>query len=97
LNNVIVNASQKLPKALDFGKGANVILRHSRIFVLWVAAGVCMGIYDNAIKYVSERRQFGQPISGMIYVYFRFSVDSIKNCKDYGYNSSYSIDVLPNF
>lgn len=23
-----------------------------------------MGVYDNAIKYVSERRQFGQPISG---------------------------------
>jgi alkylation response protein AidB-like acyl-CoA dehydrogenase len=64
LNNVIVNASQKLPKAVDFGKGVNVILKHSRIFVLWVTAGVCMGVYDNAIKYVSERRQFGQPISG---------------------------------
>ncbi len=64
LNNVVVDESQKLPKATDFSKGANVILKHSRVLVCWVAAGICMGVYDNAIKYASERRQFGQPISG---------------------------------
>lgn len=64
LNNVIVSADQKLPKATDFGTGVNVILRHSRIFVCWVAAGIAMGVYDNAIKYVSNRKQFGQQISG---------------------------------
>jgi len=65
LNNVIVNASQKLPKATDFNK-VNGLLKHSRVFVCYVAAGVCMGVYDNVIKYASERRQFGQPISGII-------------------------------
>lgn len=64
LNNVIVDESQKLPKATDFFKGTNTVLKHSRVFVCWVTAGICQGVYDNAIKYVSERRQFGQPISG---------------------------------
>ncbi len=64
LNNVVVDESQKLPKATDFAKGTNTVLKHSRLLVCWVAAGICMGVYDNAIKYVSERRQFGQPISG---------------------------------
>lgn len=67
LNNVIVSADQKLPKATDFGTGVNVILRHSRIFVCWVAAGIAMGVYDNAIKYVSNRKQFGQQISGKLF------------------------------
>lgn len=66
LNNVVVDESQKLPKATDFAKGTNTVLKHSRLLVCWVAAGICMGVYDNAIKYVSERRQFGQPISGII-------------------------------
>lgn len=64
LNNVVVSAEQKLPKATDFSNGTNVVLKHSRIYVCWVAAGIAMGVYDNAIKYVSNRRQFGQPISG---------------------------------
>lgn len=68
LNNVVVDASQKLPKAVDFNKGTNVVLKHSRVFVCWVAAGICQGVYDNAIKYVSERRQFGQPISGISFI-----------------------------
>lgn len=66
LNNVVVDESQKLPKATDFSKGTNAILKHSRVFVCFVAAGIAMGVYDNAIKYVSERRQFGQPISGIL-------------------------------
>lgn len=64
LNNVVVDESQKLPGATDFAKGTNTVLKHSRVLVCWIAAGVCVGVYDNAIKYVSERRQFNQPISG---------------------------------
>lgn len=65
LNNVIVSADQKLPKATDFASGTNVVLKHSRIYVCWVAAGIAMGVYDNAIKFVSNRKQFGQQISGI--------------------------------
>lgn len=64
LNNVVVSAEQRLPKANDFATGVNVILKHSRIFVCWIAAGLCLGVYDNAIKFISNRKQFGQPISG---------------------------------
>lgn len=53
LNNVIVDESQKLPKAVDFAVGTNSILKHSRVFVCWAAVGLCLGVYDNAIKYVS--------------------------------------------
>lgn len=64
LNNVVVDESQKLPGAVDFATGTNKVLRHSRVGVCWVAAGIAMGVYDNAIKYISNRKQFGQPISG---------------------------------
>ena len=64
LNDVLVPESQKLPKATDFQKGTNVILKHSRTLVPWLAAGLCMGVYDAAIKYTTERRQFGRPVAG---------------------------------
>ena len=64
LTNVEVTDANKLPKALDFATGTNVILKHSRVFVCWVAAGIALGVYDNAIKYVTTRKQFGQPIGG---------------------------------
>lgn len=68
LDNVEVPESSKLPKALDFASGTNVILKHSRVFVCWVAAGIAIGVYDSAIKYVTERKQFGQPIGGCSYL-----------------------------
>lgn len=40
------------------------MLKHSRIFVCWLAIGIVMGAYDNVIKYVTSRKQFGQPIAG---------------------------------
>jgi alkylation response protein AidB-like acyl-CoA dehydrogenase len=64
LNNVIVPESQKLPHAIDFQNGTNKVLKHSRVFVCWIAAGICMGVYDNVIKYATERKQFGRSISG---------------------------------
>ena len=63
LHNVIAREDQKLPKAVDFAQGTNKILKHSRVFVCWMAVGICLGVYDNAIKYISERRQFKVPIS----------------------------------
>ena len=79
LNNVVVSAEQRLPKANDFATGVNVILKHSRIFVCWVAVGLCLGVYDNVIKYISTRKQFGQPISGKNFVNFKVSNWSNKN------------------
>lgn len=77
---MVVSADQKLPKATDFGNGVNVILKHSRIFVCWVAAGIAMGVYDNAIKYISNRKQFGKQISGNLYFNLRLPINSVKNC-----------------
>lgn len=68
LNNVVVDENQKLPKATDFANGTNKILKHSRVGVCWLTAGVAMGVYDNAIKYVSNRKQFGSLISGKILI-----------------------------
>jgi glutaryl-CoA dehydrogenase len=81
LNNVVIPAEQKLPKANDFS-GTNIVLKHSRVYVCWVAAGIAMGVYDNAIKFVSSRKQFGQPISGIYFVKSRFPTDSIKDRKN---------------
>eukprot|EP01017_Pseudomicrothorax_dubius_P026320 TRINITY_DN2928_c0_g3_i1.p1 TRINITY_DN2928_c0_g3~~TRINITY_DN2928_c0_g3_i1.p1 ORF type:complete len:411 (+),score=95.07 TRINITY_DN2928_c0_g3_i1:117-1349(+) len=61
-NNVFIPEEEKLPKATDFN-ATNQILRHSRVFVPWAALGVCIGTYDNAIKYLSERKQFGVPLT----------------------------------
>ena len=62
-NNVIIPEANKLPKAIDFQKGTSVVLKHSRIFVIWAAVGLAVGVYDNVIKYISNRKQFGVPIS----------------------------------
>lgn len=67
MTDVIVPESQKLPQAIDFQNGTNRVLKHTRIPVCWIAAGICMGVYDNAIKYTTERKQFGRSISGMTF------------------------------
>jgi acyl-CoA oxidase len=61
---VEVKEEHKLPLAKNFQQGTNVILRHSRPAVNWTAIGVCIGVYDNAIKYTRERKQFGRSIAG---------------------------------
>lgn len=93
-NNVVIPAEQKLLKANDFATGTNAILRHSRIYVCWVAAGIAMGVYDNAIKYVSNRKQFGHPISGIFIIIFRFPIGSRKNCQNYVQHSSNTFTLL---
>jgi len=53
----------KLPGA-DKGFGStNSVLEHSRIFVAWIAVGIAVGVYDNTIKYINNRNQFGVKIS----------------------------------
>ena len=39
------------------------MLKLSRAQVIFIAAGICLGIYKNTIKYVTERKQFGVPIA----------------------------------
>jgi alkylation response protein AidB-like acyl-CoA dehydrogenase len=97
LNNVVVDESQKLPKATDFAKGTNAILKHSRILVCWIAAGLCLGVYDNAIKFVSERRQFDRPISGILLFISRIPIDPRKDGQDHGQHSGCLFDVLQTF
>jgi alkylation response protein AidB-like acyl-CoA dehydrogenase len=94
LNNVVVSSEQRLPKANDFATGVNVILKHSRIFVCWVAVGLCLGVYDNVIKYISNRRQFGQPISGKDLFYSRFPIGAGKTGQSDGKHTGCFVDVF---
>ena len=45
----------RLEYTIDFAKGANTVLRHSRIFISWIATGVAAGAYEAAHKYALER------------------------------------------
>ena len=55
-NNVFVPEENMLAKATDFQKGTSKILLHSRLLVCWLAVGVGMGVYDNVIKFISNRK-----------------------------------------
>ena len=73
-DNVLIDASQRLPGAKDFMTGTNKVLKHSRIFVCWMAAGTSLGVYDHAIKYASNRIQFGKPISSIYNSYVGYQL-----------------------
>ena len=60
--NVFIPEENKLPKAHDFTSTGKVLL-HSRLFVAWIACGLAIGVYDNVIKYLDERKQFGTKIT----------------------------------
>lgn len=92
-NNVLLTECTKLPKAVDFNS-VNVVLKHSRLFVCWIAAGIAMGSYDHAIRYTTSRKQFGQPIAGKNMGLFRVPADSGETGEDAGQCPSYSVDVL---
>ena len=62
-NNVVVPEENRLPKAQDFQKGTSIVLKHSRVFVCWAAVGIALGVYDNVVKYITTRKQFGVPIA----------------------------------
>ena len=52
----------KLPGAKGFGS-TNAILERTRMYVAWTASGIALGVYDNTIKYINNRNQFGAKIS----------------------------------
>lgn len=57
LDNVKVPGKYRLPKVNSF-KDLNKMLLFSRLMVGWGAVGVGIGIYDNMIKYLANRKQF---------------------------------------
>lgn len=63
LENVFVPDHNKLEKAKDFATGTNKILEHSRIKVCWGAVGIAAGAYEAALRYTTNRKQFGKPIA----------------------------------
>lgn len=63
LENVFVPIENRLADALDFATGANNILKHSRIFIAWIAAGCAAGAIEAAFEYTQKRKQFGKTIS----------------------------------
>lgn len=54
---VIIPADRKLPGVNGFASVAT-LLAESRLAVCWNCAGVGLGLYDNMIKYLTERKQF---------------------------------------
>ncbi len=63
LEGVRVPESMRLQRAESFRDTARV-LRLTRAEVAWAAVGVMAGAYEAAVRYTSEREQFGQPIAG---------------------------------
>ena len=58
LTDVFVPDEDRLTHAKDFSSVSELLL-HSRTAICAVATGVAMGIYDNCIKYLNNRNQFG--------------------------------------
>ena len=56
LTDVFVPLKNRLENALDFASGANNILKHSRLFVAWLATGCAAGAIESAIKYTLSRK-----------------------------------------
>lgn len=63
LDTVRVPESNRLPGVKNFA-AANELLKHSRAWVGWQAAGVQLGIFDIARDYALERSQFGTALAG---------------------------------
>ncbi|WAC65279.1 acyl-CoA dehydrogenase family protein [Agrococcus sp. SL85] len=63
LEGVRVPESHRLQGAASFRDTARV-LRLTRAEVAWSAVGVMVGAYEAAVRYTTERVQFGRPIAG---------------------------------
>ena len=61
--NVQLPKDSFLPDAKSFRKGVEVMLKTSRINVVFITFGVCLGVYRTVAEYTSKREQFGVPIS----------------------------------
>ncbi|GAB3255137.1 acyl-CoA dehydrogenase family protein [Arthrobacter pigmenti] len=62
LTDVEVDESMRLAKINSFADVAH-LLRNMRSDVAWIATGVAAGAYEAALKYVTEREQFGRPVA----------------------------------
>jgi alkylation response protein AidB-like acyl-CoA dehydrogenase len=62
-NNVQLDKEAWMPDAKSFKKGVESMLKLSRIQVLFIAAGACIGVYRHLIKYTQDRKQFGKNIA----------------------------------
>jgi glutaryl-CoA dehydrogenase len=62
LDEVRIPESNLLPGATDFSK-ANTLLRNSRAWVGWQAAGIQLAAFDIARSYALERKQFGKELA----------------------------------
>ncbi len=62
--NVKIPKSSRLPKAGNFQESVSKALLFSRLGVSWGAVGMSIGVYDFAVKYCSERSQFGKKLVG---------------------------------
>ncbi|HEY2556228.1 MAG TPA: acyl-CoA dehydrogenase family protein [Diaminobutyricibacter sp.] len=62
LENVVVPESLRLQEANSFKDTAKV-LRQTRAEVAWSAIGVAVGAYEAALRYATERVQFGKPLA----------------------------------
>jgi glutaryl-CoA dehydrogenase len=58
-----VGEADRLQNANSFKDTAKV-LRMTRTGVAWFAVGCQMGAYEHALRYATERTQFGRPIGG---------------------------------
>lgn len=63
LEDVRVPESDRLQNASSFRDVAET-LRATRSGVAWQALGVMIGAYELALRYASERQQFGRPLAG---------------------------------
>ena len=80
LTDCFVPDRNKLTHSKDFATGTNAILESSRLMVAWSAAGVASGAYEAAIKYTTQRVQFGKPIAGFQLIQERLS-RMMANCE----------------
>lgn len=60
--NLQIPKENRLPGASDF-KDTNKVLLISRLGVTWTAIGVALGVCDAAVKYTTDRKQFGKPLA----------------------------------
>jgi glutaryl-CoA dehydrogenase len=63
LKDCIVPEGDRLQRAESFKDTAKV-LRMTRTGVAWFAVGCAMGAYEHALRYATQRLQFGRPIAG---------------------------------
>ncbi|GMJ12150.1 acyl-CoA oxidase 4 [Hibiscus trionum] len=62
LKNVFVPDEDRLPGLNSF-LDTSKVLDVSRVMVAWQPIGISMGVYDMCLRYLKERKQFGEPLA----------------------------------